>query len=253
MILVLASCWPGPIYDPYVIPESRQKENLYYVPTAPNTHLLTEKNDADFNLIRSGGTKFSGVDVQASYLPGRHMGVVGSFSYAVNDADRHYMKYNQFETGIGYITPVAKRWHFETYAGLGTGKINNAHATGSSVINLSHLFIQPAVAVSNKEKTCQLGFISKISGVKFKVDTAFDNEREPFSTGQVKALNDKPLHVIWEPGLVFRFGWKNFLFHTSYSYSADLTNSNLYRSKSNFSIGGGLRFNVSAKKNTRPR
>src|SRR5438067_13637996 len=77
MILVLASCWPGPIYDPYVIPESRQKENLYYVPTAPNTHLLTEKNDADFNLIRSGGTKFSGVDVQASYLPGRHMGVVG--------------------------------------------------------------------------------------------------------------------------------------------------------------------------------
>ena len=116
-----------------------------------------------------------------------------------------------------------------------------------------HFFIQPAIAVSNEAKTCQLGFLSKISGVKFRVDTAFDNEREPFSTGQVRALYDKPFHVIWEPGLIFRFGWKNFLFHTSYSYSADLTNSNLYRSKNNFSIGGSLRLNVSANKNIGPR
>lgn len=246
-VLLISSCWPGPVYDPYIVPESRQKENLYYVPTAPNTHLLTEKNDLDFNLVYSAGSKFSGGQFQASYLPGKHVGVIGSYAGGVNDADHDYMKYNQFELGAGYVTRFPKLWHFETYAGMGTGKIDNSHATGISTIHLTNYFIQPAIVAENKMQTAQVAFVSKFSGVNFKVDTAFENDREPFSTNQARALYDKPFHVVWEPALVCRFGWKTFMFHVSYSYSADLTNSNLYRSRSNFSIGGGLHINTSKK------
>jgi hypothetical protein len=39
--------------------------------------------------------------------------------------------------------------------------------------NLTHLFLQPAVAVNNEKKTVQFAFISKFSGVNFNVtDTA---------------------------------------------------------------------------------
>jgi hypothetical protein len=76
-IVLLNSCYPGPVYDPVYIPESRQKENVYYVTSAPNTQLLSEKNDLGFNLMRSGGSRFSGVEGQASYLPSKHLGLIG--------------------------------------------------------------------------------------------------------------------------------------------------------------------------------
>ena len=247
-IVLLNSCYPGPVYDPDYIPESRQKENVYYVTSIPNTQLLSEKNDLGFNLMRSGGSKFSGVECQASYLASKHVGLIGSYSSAGTDGGQDYMRYHQFETGIGYITHLSKEWHFETYGGLGSGKINNTHATGSSTINLTHFFLQPAIAVSNKNKTAQFAFVSRFAGVHFKADTAFDNDREQFSASHIKSLYDNPFHIMWEPGIVVRFGWQNFLFHTSYSVSADLTNSNLYRANGNFSIGASLRLNTSSKK-----
>jgi hypothetical protein len=179
-------------------------------------------------------------------MPSKHVGITGSFSHADNGSE---MKYNRFELGSGYITGLAKGWHFETYAGLGTGKISNRHHTGSSKLNLTHFFLQPAVSISNQKKTAQLGFISRFEGVNFKVvDTLFNTEREPLSTGQLINLYDKPFHIMWQPGLVFRYGWKNFKFHTAYSYSADLTNPDLYREKDNFSFGLSLRFNTNEKK-----
>jgi hypothetical protein len=157
------------------------------------------------------------------------------------------MKYNRFETGAGYITKLSKGWHFETYAGIGSGKITNLHQTGSSQIKLTHFFLQPGIAISNSKRTLQLGLVSKFSGVHFNMDTAYETDREPFSTGQAKSLYDQPFHVMWDPGLIFRFGWRHFLFHTSYSFSSDLTNTNLYRAKNNFSLGASLRLNAGKK------
>jgi hypothetical protein len=247
---LLYSCYPGPIYDPYVVSESRQKENLYYVPSSPNTQLLSEKNNIGFNLMASGGSKFSAVETQASFLPARHVGLIAEYSSGKNEGGETYMKYHKFEGGVGYVTPLSKEWHFEAYGGVGTGKINNMHETGSSKISLTNFFIQPAFAVSNKKRTVQFGIVSKFSGVNFKADTAFDNAREPYNTSQVISLYDQPFHLMWEPGLVFRVGWKNFLFHTSYCFSTDLTNSQLHRATDNFSIGGSLRFNASKKDKT---
>ena len=247
-IVLLHSCYTGPISDPYYVPVSRQQENIYYVPSSPNTQLLSEKNDMGFNVVASGGSKFSGVETQASYLPAKHVGLIAGYSSGKNDdGSSIYMKFHKFEGGVGYITNLSKGWHFETYGGIGTGKIDNFHATGNSKVNLTNFFIQPAFAVSNKKKTVQFGIVSKFSGVNFKVDTAFDNAREQYSASQIIGLHDQPFHIMWEPGVVFRVGWKNFMFHTSFSLSADLTNSLLHRATDNFSIGGALRFNASKK------
>src|SRR4030095_7141492 len=246
-ITVLDSCYPYPTTTPDVVSEWRQKENVYYIPSSPNTQLLSEKNDLGFNVVASAGSKFSGVETQASFLPAKHVGLIAAYSSGKNEAAETYMRFHKFEAGIGYIAPLANGWHFETYGGVGTGKIDNTHATGYSNINLTSFFIQPAFAISSKRKTVQFGIVSKFSGVNFNVDTSFDNAKEPYNTSQVKSLYNQPFHVMWEPGLVFRVGWKNFLFHSSYSVSADLTNSQLNRATDNFSIGGAMRFNASKK------
>jgi hypothetical protein len=245
---ILSSCFPSSVIpDPYIVDEGRQKENVYYVPPAANTPLLTEKGDLSFNIMRASGSKFTATELQAACLPLKHMGFMGSFSTGGHN-ESHYMSYQRFEIGSGYVTKFSKGWHFETYSGLGNEKINNTHHTGNSKLNITNFFLQPAVAISNTNQTVQFAFNSRFSGINFKVqDTLFSSDREPFSGNQIKSLYDQPFHVMWEPALVFRAGWKNILFNAQYSFSSDLTNPDLYREKNNFSIGVILRCNTDAK------
>src|SRR5436190_24022679 len=97
VIFSLSSCVVGGVSDPYFVSESRQKENFYYVPSAPNTPLHSQKNDLGFSLMRVSGSKYSGGDVQASYMPGKHIGIIGSYSFPGINSD--YVKYNRFELG----------------------------------------------------------------------------------------------------------------------------------------------------------
>jgi hypothetical protein len=244
-ITLLGSCTPYPSAPPDIVDEWRQKENIYYVPSAPNTQLLSEKNDVSLNVLASASNKFTGFETQASYLPAKHVGLIAGYSSGKNEAAETYMRFHKFEAGAGYVAALSKVWHFETYGGFGSGTIDNMHATGSSDIHLTSFFIQPAVAASNAKKTVQFGIVSKFSGVNFKVDTAFNNAKEPYCTSQLIGLYNQPFHIMWEPGLILRVGWKNFLFHTSYSASADLTNSQLHRATDNFAIGVSVRFNAS--------
>lgn len=250
-ICSLGSCYSGgTITDPYHVSESRQKENLYYIPSAPNTPLHSQKNDMNFSLLRVADTKYSGAEVQAYYMPGKHIGLTGSYSFAGSHNDNpNYIKYNRFELGAGFVTPLSKTWHFETYGGFGNGKISNSHYTGYSKIHLTHFFLQPAIAVSNEKKNVQFGFVSRFAGVDFDVtDTLFNTDREPFSASQLKSLYAQPFHIMWEPGLVFRAGLKNFQFHTGYSFSTDLTNPDLHKANGNFSMGFCLRINTRDEK-----
>lgn len=244
----LSSCYPtGQVTDPYIIPEGRQKENFYYISSAPNTPLHSNKGDLNLTVLRTS-SELSGGEVQASFMPAKHIGIFGGYSFAGNSGNNDNAKYNRVELGAGFVTSLQKNWHFETYGGFGSGKILNIHATGTSKINLTHFFLQPTIAVSDEKRNFQFAFVSKFSGVNFKVDTAFNTDREPFSTKQVKSLYDKPFHMVWEPGLVLRLGWKNFQFHAGYSFSTDLTNSSLYKPDGNFSLGFCLRMNTEDKK-----
>ena len=246
----LTSCDPGSIItDPYIVNQDRQRENTYYVPAAPHTPLITEKNDFNFNILRSSGNKFNGAEVQLAYMPWNHVAIGGSFSGGGNRGGTpKTMTYNRFELSSGYIKKISNGWHFESYAGLGTGNIKNYHYTGQSTIKLNHFFLQPAMAISNLGQTMQFAFSSRFAGVNFNVtDTLFNTDREPFSASQLNSLYDQPFHIMWEPSLIFRGGWKNLLFTLQYNHSSDFTNPDLYRSADNFSFGISLRTNVKPK------
>ncbi len=244
-ILAFSSCCqPCGVQNPDVIPETRQKENFYYVPSSVNSPLLNTKHDLSLSLQRSASPMHSGVEIQGAFLPGKHIGMITSYSGGGNKKDDD-LSYRKFEMGAGYLLPAGKYWHFEMYAGYGVGKIDNQHATGASIIKSNYFFVQPAMAVSNEQQTVQFGFVSKLISNHFNIGfPAFDIDKEPFSATQIRTLQEQPNHIFWEPGIVFRFGWRHFLFHTGYSSSTHLTNSDLHRSKGNFSMGMYLNFNT---------
>jgi hypothetical protein len=247
--IYLVACCPNgncPIYpDPYSVDEGRQKENIYYVPAAANMPLLTTKHDFYGTLMRSSGEQYLAFETEAAFMIGKHAGVAASFAQGKNGGggpDGDVMKYHRYELGAGYVNRFNKGWHFETYGGLGNEDINNKHHTGTSHIGLPYFFVQPTIAVSNRNQSVQFGISSRFVGAKFNAgDTLFNTDREQFSAAQFASLYSQPFHFMWEPAFVFRFGWQNFLFNTGFTYSADLTNPGLNRAKTNFTMGVTIR------------
>jgi hypothetical protein len=249
---LLASCGTyEPVVDPYNVSLDRQKENIYYVPSATNTPLSADKNMLNFNVTNSSGNTTSGVDVQASFLPTQHVGIIAGYSSSRNKGEDaiDYVNHKRFEIGAGYVTAVTKGWHFETYGGIGSGRILNSHHTGGSNIRNTVYFLQPALAFNNETRTVSIGLVSRFSGVNFSLRHQYiDPNREPFTDKQLASLADKPFHIMWEPGIILRGGWKNFKFHGGYTHSTDLTNSDLHRQSGNLSLGASLFFNTSQSK-----
>ncbi len=78
--------------------------------------------------------------MQASFMPAKHIGIIGGYSFAGNSGNNDNAKYNRVELGAGFVIPLLKNYHFETYGGFGSGKILNTHATGTSKISLIDFF-----------------------------------------------------------------------------------------------------------------
>ena len=244
ILIVITGCLvqcglPSTYYDPYYVNISRQKDNQYYAPTATNAPLLANKDDISFSWSRGFSETKSGGNLQAAYLPGKHVGIMTNYSYLHSDNsgddDSHQ---NRFEFGAGYVNKLSEHWLFESYGGLGFGKMSNQHYTGFSTVKSSNYFLQPSIAVGTKEQKVQLGFISRFNLVNFKLtDTTFNNDREPFVTDQMKLIVNDPVHIFWEPGFVFRAGWKTVTLQAGYQMSTDLTDNGLQYAKDHFSLG----------------
>jgi hypothetical protein len=249
--LLLTSCYGSYApADPYIVNESRQKENYYYASSTQNVPLLEQKNDLSLALHGSFGDRQKGVDIHGAFNPAKNIGIMLSYSSIKNDGDvdNDIVHIKHFELGPGYFKKISPFFHFETYGGVGFGTASNRHYTGNSKITSVNFFLQPAISVSNTYQTLQFAVVSKFSLNNFKIaDTSFNNDREPFVTSQMKIISDNPSQVFWEPGFVFRAGWKEFVFQATYSISTDITNKELYRSKNSFSLGMMLRINTEQK------
>ena len=235
LCLLPVSCAPI-IYQPYLVPEDRQKENVFYIPHALHAPLLYKKGDFRGGVSTTFVQKNNLFEFQGAYMATNHIGIMANYIHPIETGGVANLKC--FELGAGYILPLANNWHFETYGGWGSSKIANRHQTGSSNIKSNHFFLQPAIAVQNKKKTTQLAFISKFTRTQLTViDTAFDTSREPYLKSQLLTLKANPNHIFWQPGLVFRFGWKYFQFHSGIAISTDLSNSELNQAHANFTLG----------------
>ena len=248
VLCLLNSCYVTGAADPYIVPESRQKENQYYAPSSPNAPLLQHQYDLMGSMHYSSGSNYSCIEIQTACRPGKHTGIISSYSFGDVKAEE-YFKFTRYEFGAGYITAINNNFHFEAYAGYGGGKTTNQHYTGRSQIKNDYFFLQPAISIANYTNNVQFAFISKFNGTHFSVtDASFSKDREPFSASQIALLQDQPFHIFWEPGFIFRFGGEHIMFHVGYSISKDLTSSELFRAKDNFSAGMSLKFNALKQK-----
>lgn len=250
LTVVFASCGDfTQVPDPYTVAADRQKENIYYVPSAVYSPFSATKNDADISVLHSSGSRFSGLDMHAGYVVSKHVGLMAGVTNVRHPSGSpRYMKFQRVEGGAGYIATIKNGWHLETYGGLGSGRATNNHHTGTSKVKQFNYFLQPAVVYNSPAKTFTFGVISRFTNVHFSPDeSSFDVQREELSAKNFAIMSDQATHLMWEPGLVMRAGWKNFKFDAGYKFSTDLTNSDLYRSNGNFSIGASIQFNTKQK------
>jgi len=134
IILILNSCAP------------------VYVPSVVNAPLLTNKGEVQAAL--HVGT--SGIDPQFTYAPSNHIGMMlnGSFANNTSDSTDNFHKHQFVEFGLGYFTNFSKRMKFETFGGIGSGKLqaeydNNLWISKSNV-NFTRFFIQPTIGFTTK-------------------------------------------------------------------------------------------------------
>lgn len=247
VIAVLPSCVdPNLLQTPVIISEPRQKKNYYYIPTSVNAPMLVEKNSLSSSIQGSFGSHPAALELQAAYVPISHLGLVTSFSSGGKIAGD--LEYHRIAAGAGYIGSFNKYWHAEIYGGYTAGKINNRHSTGSSSIRNNGFFLQPTFFYYNEKKNIQLGLAGRLTGNHFNIVSAsFLSDLEPYTKNQFDLMANKPFQLFFEPAIIFRFGWNNFLFHTSFSYASNLTTPDLNYPSANFSLGAYLKFNTAMK------
>jgi len=123
-----------------------------YVPNVINAPMLTNKGEVQASL--HAGT--SGVDPQFAYAISNHIGVMlnGSFGNNTSDTTDNFHKHQFLELGTGYYTHFGTRMKFETFGGVGFGKLqaeyNNEMWVSRSDVNCTRFFIQPTIGFTTK-------------------------------------------------------------------------------------------------------
>ena len=235
-----------PAYS-YIVDESRQKENVYHAPAMQNIPLLSEKNDFSFSGSLGYTSKHSGIDLHTAFVPAKHFGLLAGYRSYSQKENSENGSINSYEIGAGFLKDN-KNLHFEVYGGIGGGGTTNNHFTGTSKLTFTNFFVQPTIAIQNPEKTVQFAFTNKFSHQNFSIaDTGFTGEREPFVTNQFKIIAESPNRIFWEPGIVFRAGWKSVLFNIGVSTLKDFGQPNFAMDRCNYFVGIVFRGNASNK------
>ncbi|HTN47566.1 MAG TPA: hypothetical protein VL098_14540 [Flavipsychrobacter sp.] len=232
----------------------------YYKPNAVNAPLLTDKNQ--FHIAGAGsissitdddnseGGNFSFFDVQASYSPVKHLGIIANystwafradnidFSKGNVDADAHLA-----EIGLGtYMASGQGRTKFvaDIYAGGGAGSLKS-----DVDMRARRLFIQPGVGF--RHPAVEVGFNMRFSNIKyFDLDdhgrgTAYLTTQNLFDVQRNERIDDRSYFFL-EPALTLRTGYKFIKAQFNWTLATELSNVRWNYSESRFTVG--LQFNL---------
>jgi len=122
-----------------------------YVPNSLNTPMFSNKGDIHVNI----NTGISGFDPQLSYAVTDNIGIMlnGSFLSATSDSSDNFHKHQFLEIGTGYYRKIGTSGRFETFGGLGYGRVkaeyeNDLWQSHADVDNI-RIFIQPSIGVAS--------------------------------------------------------------------------------------------------------
>ena len=203
--------------------------HYYYGPNSNNVPLLKQKNDAAIAGAFAAADETSGFEFQSAYAFANHVGGMLNFYTANGKRSGSNTSYSKgsatyVEIGGGYFTPVATegRWIFETYAGIGTGTVNNSYSqTENSKVNATKVFIQPSFGYRSNAGTFQAAISSRFSSVNLKLQqSTLNSNNSPDQYAKLQDLKNNGNNIYWEPSVVLRGGLSNVFFQLQYTASS---------------------------------
>lgn len=215
----------------------------FYSPNTQNVPLLSEKGETVLNVSGNGNQ----YEFQAAHGVTNHIGLQASGGIFIpKDMENgNGGSGNLIEAGIGYYTPVAEKFVFETYALAGGGKMENhlpstveANPTtkGDVSANIFRYGIQPAFGYKSSYFSAAISsrvvnmMYNNISG-----DLIFEGEP------QTDYLKRNSSLWLLEPALTLRGGLEKIKLQLQFGYSLNLTNND-FRQDNTF-MTFGLHFN----------
>ncbi|MBL7934047.1 MAG: hypothetical protein JNL60_19240 [Bacteroidia bacterium] len=211
-----------------------------YVSNTVNAPLLKERGEVQLTATPN--------DLQAAVGVGRHVGLM------VNGYYKNYTGSNNYrhdgvlgEAGVGYFTPLAENFVFETYVGAGAGRVHKQEEFTGPADNTylasfdakaSKMFIQPDFGY--KSRFVDVVISSRFSFVKYN---AFTQSNYPQNELREDYLENNritgPLFVFAEPALTLRGGYKFIKVQFQYGLTINATSERI-KHPYNFSSVGVL-------------
>lgn len=225
--------------------------NYYYIPNSHNVPLFKEKNEVKATINGCTGDDFGGLEIQAAYSPADNIGVIGNFIHGGGGESGFSGKGGEGtlgEAGVGYFTRQSN-FVFETYGGVGFGNAENRYHengsyAGASRFSLMRVFVQPTVGFSHD--IVDVAFSTRFCYLSYNNPRVRDAGLMTFDTyNEVMRVSASPNHILFEPAILIRLGWRFVKFQFQTTYSANLSNRTLPMQQ--FLFSGGLHFSFAER------
>jgi hypothetical protein len=141
------------------------------------------------------------------------------------------------EVGSGYFQQIGGKGVFETYAGLGAGRVNNKYYTGySSRVGLFRLFVQPSIGYTTPYFDC--AFSTRLAWLSLlNPEGSVQGVPNSSEIYYWQYVQQHPHCWLLEPALTLRGGWKYCKLQLQFGISSNVSHPEFPQEDVNLSLG----------------
>jgi hypothetical protein len=213
----------------------------YYAPNTHNVPLLKQKG----NGIASFAAGEARAELQAAYAVADHLGVMlnlASFK-PKNDDEGDGGEGQLLEAGVGYFRPISESFVFEAYGLAGIGEVENhfpssisTNPTTSGKIESKLFRVGGQSAIGFKSTYFDVAASARIAALNYhdiSGSLIFGGE------DQIEYLERQNNHILFEPALTVRGGYKSLKLQIQLGHSFNLSHSDFQQDDGYFTVSIG--------------
>lgn len=186
---------------------------VFYQPNTANIPMLTELDEHRFAATYTSGAG-DGLEMQYAGTIGPNMALMLNGMYLSNGDTSNFNGYGSLiEAGLGFYSPMGKRFNFNLFAGFGAGNAKIQKETNNQAsFGYYRYFFQPSIGF--RSKYFEIGFAPRVCGIDFD-----DVNNSLFDEVHRSSLTEfsRKLPIVIEPSMVIRSGYKNVMFQLSFN------------------------------------